>query len=123
MLVPSYGRLRRGNGFHIVVTPPRLVAVIIACGVLACSDQGSSDVFHRPRLKSDQQRRDSADVAERAIAALRTSGATVPLRVESVTRGTEGWLVRLLPSGAGLPTGGGTVWVGVDRSTTVIKRY
>ena len=45
------------------------------------------------------------------------------MRVESVTKGAEGWFVRLLPVRGGLP-GGGTVYVQLgDSSATVVKRY
>jgi hypothetical protein len=45
------------------------------------------------------------------------------MRVEALTKGAQGWTVRLLPRRGGT-AGGGTVWVDMnDSSATVVKRY
>ena len=45
------------------------------------------------------------------------------MRVEKLTHGEQGWLVRLLPTRGGT-VGGGQVWVDTnDSSATVVKRY
>ena len=89
---------------------PLLVASLLAC-------EGSP----RPtaRSKTAAQQMDSLRAVRLAIRAL---GDTVPQRVDAITAGAEGWLVRLLPQRGGT-TGGGEVWVERDSSATVVKRY
>jgi hypothetical protein len=70
--------------------------------------------------KSAAAKEDSARIVHQAMRALR--GDTLRLRVDALTRGSEGWLVRLLPNGGGT-AGGGEVWVERDSSVTVVKRY
>ena len=54
--------------------------------------------------------------------ARRALGDSLRLRVDAITRGGEGWLVRLIPERGGT-AGGGEVWVERDSSATVVKRY
>ena len=106
------------------MTGRRLRTLVLVCAAAGCGDgPRGADVFRQPHGKSIQQRQESTDVVARATRALHTGHDVRPLHVESVTRGTEGWLVRLLPPAEASTTGGGTVWVGVDGSSTVIKRY
>lgn len=60
----------------------------------------------------------------RAVAlATRALGDSLPMRVASVSKGAQGWQVRLLPVRGGTG-GGGLVWVEInDSSATVVKRY
>jgi hypothetical protein len=83
--------------------------------VAACGD--SSNAASRP--KTAVQQSDSARVVRLARRAL---GDTLELRVDALTRGSQGWLVRLVPEGGGT-AGGGEVWVERDSSATVTKRY
>jgi hypothetical protein len=72
-----------------------------------------------PRRKSVVEQNDSVVVVRWARRAL---GDSLQLRVDAITRGGEGWLVRLVPENGGT-AGGGEVWVERDSSATVVKRY
>ena len=72
-----------------------------------------------PRRKSVVEQNDSVLVVRWARRAL---GDSLRLRVDAITRGSEGWLVRLVPEKGGT-AGGGEVWVERDSSATVVKRY
>jgi hypothetical protein len=71
------------------------------------------------RKKSVIEQNDSMVVVRWARRAL---GDSLQLRVDAITRGSEGWLVRLIPEKGGT-AGGGEVWVERDSSATVVKRY
>jgi hypothetical protein len=86
------------------------IAVLGACGE---SSKGPS------RRKSVVEQNDSIVVVRWARRAL---GDSLQLRVDAITRGGEGWLVRLIPERGGT-AGGGEVWVERDSSATVVKRY
>ena len=86
------------------------IAVLGACGE---SPKGTS------RRKSVVEQNDSIVVVRWARRAL---GDSLQLRVDAITRGGEGWLVRLIPERGGT-AGGGEVWVERDSSATVVKRY
>jgi hypothetical protein len=86
------------------------IAVLGACGE---SQKGTS------RRKSVVEQNDSIVVVRWARRAL---GDSLQLRVDAITRGGEGWLVRLIPERGGT-AGGGEVWVERDSSATVVKRY
>jgi hypothetical protein len=92
------------------VVAPLLLATLFAC-------EGSPRSAARP--KTAAQRMDSARAVRLAMRAL---GDTVPQRVDAITAGAEGWLVRLLPQRGGT-AGGGEVWVERDSSATIVKRY
>jgi hypothetical protein len=80
----------------------------------ACGDKPPAS---RPKTVIEQN--DSATVVRWARRAL---GDTLQLRVDALTKGSQGWLVRLVPQ-AGGTAGGGEVWVERDSSATVVKRY
>jgi hypothetical protein len=86
------------------------VVALHACGE---SPKGTS------RRKSVVEQNDSVLVVRWARRAL---GDSLRLRVDAITRGSEGWLVRLVPERGGT-AGGGEVWVERDSSATVVKRY
>jgi hypothetical protein len=89
--------------------------MIVVSAAVACGDAPQA----RARPKTVIEQHDSATVVRWARRAL---GDTLPLRVDALTRGSEGWLVRLLPERGGT-AGGGEVWVERDSSATVVKRY
>ena len=63
------------------------------------------------------------DSARAVALATRALGDSLPMRVASVSKGAQGWQVRLLPVRGGT-IGGGLVWVEIaDSSATVVKRY
>ena len=96
-------------------------ALAVASGAAAaCGGSGPDDSpFSRPRHSASYQG-DSARVVALAARAL---GDSLPMRVASITRGAQGWQVRLLPVRGGT-VGGGLVWVETtDSSATVVKRY
>ena len=97
-------------------------AAIVLLLVLACDSAGERDPVKvwRSGGKSAAAKEDSARLVHQAMRALR--GDTTTLRVDALTRGSEGWLVRLLPRSGGT-AGGGEVWVERDSSVTVVKRY
>lgn len=99
----------------------RFVAALAAVAALGAAGCGSSkDESPFARIKTPAYREDSARVVRLATRAL---GDSLPMRVESVTKGNQGWFVRLLPTRGG-DRGGGTVWVELgDSSATVVKRY
>ena len=87
---------------------------------LACLTTGAcGDKAPVARPKTVIEQHDSATVVRWARRAL---GDTLQLRVDALTKGSEGWLVRLVPQ-AGGTAGGGEVWVERDSSATVVKRY
>ncbi|HWE41897.1 MAG TPA: hypothetical protein VG432_05285 [Gemmatimonadaceae bacterium] len=92
----------------------------LAGAAAACGGSKSDDSpFDRPQ-HSASYRGDSARVVALAVRAL---GDSLPMRVEAITKGAQGWQVRLLPVRGGT-AGGGTVWVEInDSSATVVKRY
>jgi hypothetical protein len=71
------------------------------------------------RRKTVVEQNDSVLVVRWARRAL---GDSLRLRVDAITKGSEGWLVRLVPEKGGT-AGGGEVWVERDSSATVVKRY
>ena len=93
-------------------------AVSIALAVVSFGACGESS---KPtaRRKSVVETNDSVVVVRWARRAL---GDSLSLRVDAFTRGSEGWLVRLVPEQGGT-AGGGEVWVERDSSATVVKRY
>ena len=95
--------------------------VVVASGAaVACGGSSPDDSpFNRPQHSASYQG-DSTRVVALAIRAL---GDSLPMRVEAITRGAQGWQVRLLPVRGGT-AGGGMVWVEInDSSATVVKRY
>ena len=94
-------------------------AVAALAFVLACRE-GDPVKAWRSGGKSAAAKADSARIVDQAMRALRSD--TLPLRVDALTRGSEGWLVRLVPARGGT-AGGGEVWVERDSSVTVVKRY
>lgn len=91
------------------------LAVALLAATLACEEAPRATA----RPKTAAQRIDSSRAVRLAMRAL---GDTVPQRVDAITAGAEGWLVRLLPRRGGT-AGGGEVWVERDSSATVVKRY
>jgi hypothetical protein len=92
------------------------VALAAALTAVACRDDSAR---RTSPPKTVVQQTDSVRVVRWARRAL---GDTLQLRVDALTRGSEGWLVRLLPQNGGT-AGGGEVWVERDSSSTVVKRY
>ena len=91
------------------------LAPLLVAGVLGC--EGSSRPAARPKTPAQQM-----DSTRAVRLAMRALGDTVPQRVDAITAGAEGWLVRLVPERGGT-AGGGEVWVERDSSATVVKRY
>jgi hypothetical protein len=107
------------------VTSWRRAAVVSALGALgafgaaACGSPNPKDAPWA-RARSATFHGDSIRVVAVATHAL---GDSLPLRVDQITRGAQGWQVRLLPVRGGT-VGGGLVWVEFDDTTgTVVKRY
>ena len=89
-------------------------ALLVGCG------KANPDDAPWAHIKSASYHADSARVVRLATRAL---GDTIPMRVETMAKGANGWFIRLLPTRGGLP-GGGTVYVDLnDSSATVVKRY
>jgi hypothetical protein len=106
--------MRRGGRGELA-----LIVALAGLAAAACESQKPEDAWWT-KVKSPTYAGDSARVVRLATHAL---GDSLPMRVESVTKGAEGWFVRLLPVRGGLP-GGGTVYVQLsDSSATVVKRY
>ena len=91
-----------------------VLGIAASLTVAACGDSS-----HGSRPKTVIEQNDSTRVVRWARRAL---GDTLQLRVDALTKGSEGWLVRLVPQGGGT-AGGGEVWVERDSSATVVKRY
>ena len=97
----------------------RLCALIAVAALVALSGCGDKPSQSAARPKTVIEKHDSATVVRWARRAL---GDTLQLKIDAFTRGSEGWLVRLVPQGGGT-AGGGEVWVERDSSATVVKRY
>ena len=97
------------------------VALVVTLGMAAaCGRPDRDDSPFSKRVKPPAYHADSTRVVTLAMRAL---GDSLPMRVEAMTRGDQGWQVRLLPRRGGT-AGGGTVWVDAnDSSVTVVKRY
>lgn len=91
------------------------LAPLLFTAMLACD--GSPRPTARPKTAAQQM-----DSTRAVRLARRALGDTVPQRVDAITAGAEGWLVRLLPQRGGT-SGGGEVWVERDSSATIVKRY
>ena len=101
------------------MTRATATALLLAVACDAGAERDPVKVW-RSGGKSAAAKVDSARIVHQAMRALR--GDTTGLHVDALTRGSEGWLVRLLPHGGGT-AGGGEVWVERDSSVTVVKRY
>ncbi len=99
----------------------RNAILLVALGTIsACSRRDPDDSPWAKRVKPPAYHADSTRVVTLAMRAL---GDSVPMRVDAMTRGDQGWQVRLLPRRGGT-AGGGMVWVDAnDSSVTVVKRY
>ena len=96
------------------------VAAGMAFGAAAC---GKSNPDDSPFTRVHHAATYAADSARVVTLATRALGDSLPMRVESLSKGAQGWQVRLLPTRGGT-IGGGTVWVEIaDSSATVVKRY
>ena len=96
-----------------------IIVAALAAALAACESQKPEDAWWT-KVKPTNYAGDSTAVVRLATHAL---GDSLPMRVESISKGEHGWLVRLLPTRGGLP-GGGSVWVELsDSSATVVKRY
>ena len=94
----------------------RVLSIAVAIVMIdACGEPSKGPT----RRKSVVETNDSVVVVRWARRAL---GDSLRLRVDAITRGSEGWLVRLVPERGGT-AGGGEVWVERDSSATVVKRY
>lgn len=93
--------------------------IAAAPGALAaCGTPDDSPFNHLPRAASY-----AVDSARAVALATRALGDSLPMHVASVSKGAQGWQVRLLPARGGT-VGGGLVWVEIpDSSATVVKRY
>ena len=104
------------------VRAPALGAILLfASGAAAACGTSKSDdsPFNRPHHAASY----AVDSARAVALAGRALGDSLPMRVAAVTKGAEGWQVRLLPVRGGT-IGGGLVWVEIaDSSATVVKRY
>jgi hypothetical protein len=95
--------------------------LVVAPGAaVACGGSGPDDSpFSKPQHSASYH----ADSARVVALATRALGDSLPMRVASVSKGAQGWQVRLLPVRGGT-VGGGMVWVELnDSSATVVKRY
>ena len=94
--------------------------LVVALGAAAC---GSSNPDDSPFNRVHHAASYAVDSARAVALATRALGDSLPMRVASVSKGAEGWQVRLLPVRGGT-VGGGLVWVEIpDSSATVVKRY
>jgi hypothetical protein len=100
-----------------MVVATALVATTMA---VACGPSNPDDSpFNRPHHPASY----AADSTRIVALATRALGDSLPMRVASITKGSQGWQVRLLPVRGGT-AGGGMVWVETsDSSATVVKRY
>ena len=97
------------------------VTLVVASAVgVACGGSGADDSpFNRPHHAASY----AVDSARAVALATRALGDSLPMRIASVSKGAQGWQVRLLPVRGGT-IGGGLVWVEIaDSSATVVKRY
>ena len=101
----------------------RTLAALAVVAVVACSDAGQSGARTGARLRAEKRTTDSTWAVDLAIAALRDSANPIALRVESFTKGSNGFQVRLLPATGTANTGGGLVWVSEEGEVTVVGRY
>ena len=94
--------------------------LVVASGAAACGSSKPDDSpFSRPHHAASY----AVDSARIVALATKALGDSLPMRVDSFTRGAQGWQVRLLPARGGT-VGGGMVWVEInDSSATVVKRY
>ena len=94
--------------------------VVASTAAVACGTSSRDDSpFNRPHHAASY----AADSARAVALAIRALGDSLPMRVASVSKGAQGWQVRLLPTRGGT-IGGGLVWVEItDSSATVVKRY
>ena len=96
-----------------------LTLSVMLGAAVACSAGQDESVWTRP-VKRPSYAADSTRIVRIAIHAL---GDSLPMRVDGLSKGEQGWQVRLLPVRGGT-IGGGTVWVDSnDSSATVVKRY
>jgi hypothetical protein len=101
-----------------VVSGATLVVAPAAAGACGSSNPDDSP-FNRVRHPASW----AEDSARAVVLATKALGDSLPMRVAGVSKGAEGWQVRLLPVRGGT-VGGGLVWVEVaDSSATVVKRY
>ena len=93
--------------------------LVVASGALAaCGNPDDSPFNHLPHAASY-----AVDSARAVALATKALGDSLPMHVTSVSKGAQGWQVRLLPTRGGT-VGGGLVWVEIaDSSATVVKRY
>lgn len=98
-----------------------LAMLPVASGTASgCGRADPDDAPWAKRVKPPAYHADSSRVVALASRAL---GDSLPMRVDAMTRGDQGWQVRLLPVRGGT-VGGGMVWVDAnDSSVTVVKRY
>ena len=95
--------------------------LVVASGAaVACGTSSPDDSpFNRPHHAASY----AVDSTRAVALAIRALGDSLPMRVASVSKGAQGWQVRLLPARGGT-IGGGLVWVEItDSSATVVKRY
>ncbi len=97
------------------------VTLVITLGAAgACGAPNPDDAPWARRAKPASYHADSGRIVAMATRAL---GDSIPMRVDALTKGAQGWQVRLLPTRGGT-VGGGMVWVDANDSTvTVVKRY
>ena len=98
-----------------------LAGMIAASGTAAaCGSPNPDDAPWAKHPKPASYHADSTRIVALATHAL---GDSLPMRVDALTKGAQGWQVRLLPVRGGT-VGGGMVWVDAnDSSVTVVKRY
>jgi hypothetical protein len=96
------------------------LTMFVTLGAAVACTVGQDDSVWTKRVKRPSYAADSTRIVTIAIRAL---GDSLPMRVDGLTKGQQGWQVRLLPVRGGT-VGGGTVWVDSnDSSATVVKRY
>ena len=94
--------------------------VVAAGGAAACSSSNPDD---SPFTRVHHAASYAVDSARAVVLATHALGDSLPMRVASMSKGAQGWQVRLLPTRGGT-VGGGLVWVELtDSSATVVKRY
>ncbi len=103
-----------------VVVGAVVLALGVASGATACSSPNPDD---SPFTRVHHAATYAVDSAHAVRLATRALGDSLPMRVESISKGAQGWQVRLLPTRGGT-IGGGMIWVELaDSSATVVKRY
>jgi hypothetical protein len=108
---------------HRETAPVAMLFVAMLVTTSAAAACGAPDPDDAPWSKRAKPASFHSDSTRIVALAMRALGDSIPMRVDGLTKGVDGWQVRLLPVRGGT-VGGGLVWVETnDSSATVVKRY